>query len=304
MTNITIQEIRAYIALANTLSFTRAAEQLNLSQPALSYKLQQLEEKLGAVLFERSSRRVNMTEAGLKILSNAERLLQDLDHTLAHMQQLCQEDNYRIVITCSEGVAAAMLAPVMAGFQERFPHTSISILDDTDSRVIEHLTSGAAHLGITSYWQDHPDFLYVPVQTDQLYVLFPAGHPLETLTEINLQALAQYDFIGLTRESDPGQLVSKLCTRDGIDLQIKFTASHISTLMNMVQSNLGISVVPRMRLPLQLHESLRIEPLQAAGAEVSIGIVSQVKRPMAVQIQLLRQVLIAQAENFSLPGSP
>ncbi|WP_315983603.1 hypothetical protein [Aliamphritea spongicola] len=59
-----------------------------------------------------------------------------------------------------------------------------------------------------------------------------------------------------------------------------------------------------MRLPVQLHESLRMEPLQAAGSEVNIGIVSQVKRPMAVQIQLLREILIAQADNFSLPENP
>lgn len=302
LTNITIQEIRAYIALAYTLSFTRAAEQLNISQPALSYKLQQLEEKLGTVLFERSSRRVSLTPAGQKILSNAERLLKDLDHTLAHMQQLCKEDNYRIVITCSEGLAAAMLAPVMAQFEGRFPHTSISILDDTDRRVAEHLTSGAAHLGITSYWQDHPDFLHVPIKTDPLYVVFPEGHALQNAQLIDLRTLAEYDYIGLTRESDPGQLINKLCTRDGVSLNVRFSANHISTLLNMVEAKLGVSVVPRLRLPMQLPGALCTRPVQVPGAEVSIGIVSHVARPLATQIQILREILIEHAQCSNLLG--
>jgi len=297
MTNITIQELRAYIALAQTLSFTRAAQLLNLSQPSLSYKLQQLEEKLGTLLFERSSRRVNLTPAGEKILPNAERLLQDLDNTLLHMKQLCQEDNYRIVITCSEGLAASLLTPVISQFQQKFSHTGISILDDSDARVVDNLTSGAAHLGVTSYWPDHSDFLSVPIGSDQLCVLLPSQHPLALDPQINIEQLAGQPFIGLTHQSDPAQLINKLCARAEIELDMQFSASHVSTLMGMVQSGLGISVLPKLKLP-PLGVGLVARPLVGSGTQFSLYLVSQVKRPMATQIQLLREMLLERAKDL------
>lgn len=292
MLNITIQELRAFLALSKTLNFTSAAAVMNISQPAFSYKLQQLEEKLGVKLFNRTSRQVTVTQSGTRVLLSIERLVENYDHTVNHIQLLAQEELNRIVVACSEGIAAPIIGAVIDNFKRQFPDISIIILDDADSRVYRHIISGAALLGITSYWKDDPEFLFEPFMQEQLCVVCLRGHPLAKQKHVMVKDLAEHPFIALNRESDTGQLIEKLADRAEIKLNTAFDVTHMSTLIGMVKAGLGITVVSKLKMSAFDSDSLIIRPLIDAGNSYDVGVVSPVGRALAPPIVKLRDELL------------
>ena len=129
MLQVTIQEIRAFAAVARLLSFTRAAKRMGLSQPALSASIRHLETKLQTTLLDRSTRAVHLSQSGVLLLPIAERLVENFDRSIAGMREISEGRLGHMSIACPEGVAAQVIAPTLAAFVERNPEVMVSVHD-------------------------------------------------------------------------------------------------------------------------------------------------------------------------------
>jgi LysR family carnitine catabolism transcriptional activator len=152
---VTIQELRSFVLVARTLSFTQAAARLGVSQPGLSMAIRQLEAKLGGALFDRSTRSVQLSYVGAALLASAERLVESFEWTVAGMVEVGEGRQGRLTIACPEGVAAHLLAPVIKEFVADNPGLMVSVFDGDAASVENLMHSFIAGFGVTGFWNPH-----------------------------------------------------------------------------------------------------------------------------------------------------
>ncbi|MCP8897115.1 LysR family transcriptional regulator [Shinella daejeonensis] len=145
---ITIQEMRAFVLVANLQSFTRAAEVLLLTQPGLSMAIRQLEGKLGAPLFDRARKAVQLSSVGAALLPSAERLVENFERTVAGMVEVSEGKTGLVTIACPEGVAAQVIAPALKSFINAYPGVAVSVFDGDATSVERMMHAHIADVGL------------------------------------------------------------------------------------------------------------------------------------------------------------
>ena len=149
--NITLRQIQAFRTVAEFGSFTRAAERLNLAQPALSLSIRDLERELSLKLFDRTTRRVELTGAGREFLQSADKLLADLDRAVRNAQDLSERKRGRIVVAAPPLLAAMIVPAAIAEYNKAFPGIDVGLVDARNDQILEKLRSGEADCAIGTF---------------------------------------------------------------------------------------------------------------------------------------------------------
>jgi LysR family carnitine catabolism transcriptional activator len=243
---ITLKQLEAFIAAARTGSFSAAAELVHVSQPALTSMIKKLEERLGATLFERSSRGAALTPTGRELLPSIDRLISELNDTLATVLSGTSPQGGIVSIACIPSVAADYLPPLIARFEERHPAVRIELQDAmTENRgIVEMLRAGRIDLGLASPSEDARDLEFHPLLEDELVALLPTGHDAARARVISWQALAAIPLIGMAYQSNVRLLVDKTFARLGISKRPHAEVSLITTAVGMARAGLGVAVIP------------------------------------------------------------
>ncbi|MEA2781656.1 MAG: hypothetical protein QOK29_3200 [Rhodospirillaceae bacterium] len=278
---LTIAELKAFIMVARSLSFTHAASYLAITQPALSMTIRQIEAKFGATLFDRSTRSVKLSSTGALLLPAAERLIENFERTVAGMREIADGRLGRVSIACPEGVAAHVIAPTLAQFVVSHPGVMVSVHDGDATSVEQMMHSFGADFGVTGYWKEHPDFAFAPLTTDRCCVICPPNHPLAGKGLISLHDLDNIPIVALNRDAGVRRLLEKKCEAAGVRLVVQFEVARVSTLIEMVAAGLCISVLTELSTPRNAWSSLSLRPLDGAGLSYPIGIITPANRALA-----------------------
>jgi DNA-binding transcriptional LysR family regulator len=293
----TVAELRAFVLVARSLSFTQAARDLGITQPALSMTIRHLEEKLGATLFDRSTRSVRLSSTGTLLHPTAERLIENFERTVAGMREIADGKLGRITIACPEGVAAHVVAPTLARFVINHPEVVVSVHDGDATSVAQLMHSFGADFGVTGYWQEHPDFTFAPLTTDRCCVICLADHPLAAKDRVSLRDLDGVPIVALNRDAGVRRLLEATCEAAGVRLIVQFEVARVSTLIEMVATGLCISVLTELSTPHNAWSSLCLRPLEGPGLSYPIGIVTRANRVLAPSAALFATAL---REHFTL----
>ncbi len=292
--NITVTELRAFVAVARLQSFTKAAHRLGVSQPALSMMLRQLEAKLTTTLLERSTRNVQLSTSGKMLLSSAERVVENFERTVDEMRAVSQGKVGRLTIACPEGVAAHVIAPTLAHFVAENPDIMVSV-HDGDAASVEHLMhSFGADLGVTGYWRDHPDFRFTPFTSDRCCVICPPSHPLAERSEADLHDLDRVPIVALNRDAGVRRLLERTCDAMGVRLVVQFEVARVSTLTEMVASGLCISVLTELSTPRNAWTSIRMVPLRSTALSYPIGVIQPLSRALSPSAERFARLLLGE----------
>ena len=239
--------LRYFAAVAEELSFSRAAERLHISQPPLSYAIKQLEENLGAPLLVRTSRHVQLTPAGHALHKEARFLLQ----RNADVRQLVQRIQAGLQGQIRIGFVGSMLyrglPTLLQQCKQRYPQVERALQELNSAEQIDLVANGGLDIGLI-HANPVPDHVHAEtLLSEPLVLCLPAGHALAGKKKAPLKALSQDDFIFFSRSFSPTyyETLLALCLDAGFMPKIHYEARHWLSVASLVSQNLGVSIVPR-----------------------------------------------------------
>lgn len=242
MIHATLHQLKVFEATARHGSFTRAAEELYLTQPTVSIQVKQLTKAVGLPLFEQIGKRLYLTEAGQKLLDTCQEIFQGLEQfemSVADLKGMKQGKLKLAVITTAKYFVPRLLGP----FCKRYPGIDISLQVTNHQRLQESMASNEDELYIISQTPSQPDLTVHPFLENPLVVLAPTSHPLARKKNIPIEALNNEPFI--MRESGSGtrKAVEKLFTEKDIKVKVRLELGSNEAIKQAIAGGLGISVL-------------------------------------------------------------
>ena len=269
-----LRYIRAFLKIAETRNFTRAASDLHVSQSALTVQVQQFEESLGVRLFDRKKRGVTLTAAGKDVYGPLQRLLNDAQNILEHARDLSSASAGFVSIAALPTVCAGPLPELVRSFLESYPGIRVQISDVIAERVREAVLKREVDFGIGTLHGRDAELHATPLFQDRLVVFTPRGHPLAEKRSVTLREASAHGLILPGRASSVREAVEAIAHRERLLLDIRYETNFMPTALAFVRANLGIAILPET----------------AAGADTSdIMIVPFNNRFSNRQIELLQR---------------
>lgn len=292
------RHIRAFLAVARLSSFTQAAHQLHVSQPALTVQIKQLEDELGTRLFDRDRRQVSLTEAGRRLLPAMQRILDEFDGAVQQGQDIADLKSGRLSIASLPSIAAAWLPEVMRTYRQRYPGIDIQIDDVSADSIIKLVRDELVDIGLGPWGNRDRTLHFTPLMEDQMVVFFPPDHPLHQQKCPSLKQLTQYPHVLTSRGSSVRQSVHRALEAEGVDIEIACEVAYLSTAIGMVRAGLGVAVLPRSTLHAAPCDGLEYRPVAGSSLRRLLGVLQLRRQPLSAAAQAFLQLLQEQLPLF------
>jgi len=276
--NISLRQLRAFVAVAQSSSFSRAADALALTQPAVSRNVTDLEQALGLLLLHRTTREVELTEAGRLLLGNLSRVLEDLDACLLEVQGLATQRKGRVKVASSPTLSANLLPQCIARGRQQSPGVNIQLLDRIQSDVLLSVRSGEVDFGVVIDPSEKQDLHAQTILTEPFCLVCLSSHSLARKKEVHWEQLAGESLVLLDHASGSRRLIDAALQAHGAAASVVQEVGHTATIHSMVQQGLGLSVVPRLAIPSAWAAQTATTAEAGSAALVSRPLVPRVQR--------------------------
>lgn len=270
--DIDLRQMRAFAIVAEELHFGRAAERLGIAQPPLSQQIRRLETKIGCQLFDRGTRRVELTEAGRALLATARRILVEATNGVEQARRVGRGDAGLLDVGFPATVALALLPKVIRAFRQRYPGIELRLSELTTSPQRDALRAGGIDVGFLR--EPEPDSLLQmeTVMLERFVAVLPATHRLAAnRASIPLASLAGEPFVLFRRDVGPllhGRILG-LCGQAGFTPRIVQESVEWQTVVSLVRAGLGVSIAPQCVANLRL-EGVTYKALTASKVRTSV----------------------------------
>jgi LysR family transcriptional regulator, carnitine catabolism transcriptional activator len=259
---ISIRHLRAFAGVSQFQSFSQAAKELRVSQPALTMAVRQLEDIVGTCLFERTTRKVMLTPEGANFLPTAERLLSDFNLAVQDIQAMATRRHERVWLTSVHSVATTILPHAIRDFSRVNPGIRIQIRDGNSSEVRLHVRRNEVDVGFASRWgDDDPELAFTPFFRDRMGLLAARNNPLFQLKDVKWSNLAGYDFIGLTNDTATGAILDRIPNLSAGIRGPRYEVSNNSTLWAMLKLGNGVTAAAALSALECAKDGLSFRPL-------------------------------------------
>ena len=242
-----LRQLQYFVAVAEELHFGRAAKRVNISQPPLSMQIRNLEEELGAQLFTRTSRHVELTDAGKAFLKDVRRILSDIESTVKTTQDTARGVIGRLAVGFISPAMDIFLPPAIHEFRRQYPGIVLSLSESLTNEQLESLRSGRIQLGFVRLYHHELQNLCHEIVWREPYILaLPESHPLAAKEEIALSELKGQPMIMYARSIQPLLYDSILacCEKSGFRPEITQEARTKHSTTALVAAGLGVAIVP------------------------------------------------------------
>lgn len=244
-----LRQLRSAVALAQHLHFTQAAESLSVAQPALSQQIAGLERELGVRLFERTNRRVTLTDAGRAFVARAERILSDVERTAEEMTAYAGGLRGRVVVGTYQSFAEYTLPKLLGRFHASYPRIEVALREGMADDLLAGLRDGAmdvfiGHIVETRFSHD-PAFRAEPLYDDELVIAVAGFHPLAHRSSIRMEDLRDEPFVIFRPGSSITSRLMTAAHAAGFQPRVVFESVDSLTVRSLVAEGLGIALFPR-----------------------------------------------------------
>ena len=243
-----LHQLRYFCAVAETGSFSRAAEQSHVSQPSLSQQILKLEGELGARLFDRLGRSVRLTELGKTFLPRARAVLRELEAAKGDVVERKEFIGGQIAIGVIPTVAPYFLPPLLTDFSRKYPKVQLTVVEEITPVLLDRLRVGTIDVAILALPIRGHEFETIPLLTERLYAALPKRHKLASRASLSLKDLRAEPFLLLRDGHCFRDTAVAACDRARLHPQIVFESGQFSSLLSMVGAGMGISIVPEMAI--------------------------------------------------------
>lgn len=283
--NVTLRQLRAFLAVARTGSFTLAAESLYITQSALSGLIKELEQTMGTRLVDRSTRRVHLTDLGERLSPLLQALLHDLDDVLERARDESLTRTGMVRVAASQLLASTLMPTLIADFQAMHPASTVHLVDTPVETVMARVFSGEVELGIGPEREPNSDITSTRLFDGPFMAVVPPGHPLGRLRKVDWSDLSAHPVVSLQ-----GQFTERL-TQDlraaAPDLKFapSMTVAYMSTVLSMVKAGLGVGLcIPYAASLVKLY-GLQMKPLGGPEIRRSFEVFSRRGRSLSPTAQ-------------------
>ena len=282
------QSLKAFLAVAQTSSFSLAAEQLHLTQPAISKRIAVLETQVGSRLFDRIGRRINLTEAGRLLMPRAHQILTMFDDTRRALSNLQGDVQGSLVLATSHHVGLHRLPPLLKHFTRKHPAVRLDMRFLDSEKAYAGVLSGDLEMGIvTMSPAPNPALVSVPVWTDRLRFVCAQDHPLATHPVSQLADLSHDPAVLPGEMTFTRGIVMESFARQQLDIDVAMSTNYLETLKMMVTIGLGWSVMPDT----MINDDMVVLPLDHPPIERPLGYLFHRHRTLSNAAQAMIDLL-------------
>jgi DNA-binding transcriptional LysR family regulator len=247
--SLEFRQLVYFQSVAEHLSFSRAALDLNIAQPALSRYIKQLENTLGVQLFDRNRAHVRLTPAGRTLMTHTQRLLTQLDIAVTAVQQASQEKSQELIIGTDWRVTHPRLAQGIVSFQQRYSQVKLTVNDLTMPEQIQQLRNGDIHLGFIPCDKmliDRQRYREVPFAESPMVILVGSQHPQAGATSVSLKEFKDAPWLTIDSRDAHGyrSFIVELCQPFGFTPRFTRSAKSIDSLLGLVCTGEGVCLMP------------------------------------------------------------
>ncbi|SFN31018.1 LysR family transcriptional regulator [Actinomadura madurae] len=303
-----LRHLRYFVAVAEELHFGRAAERLTMAQPPLSQAIRRLEAELGVELLHRSTRRVDLTDAGRAYLARARQILGEVDEAAHEARRVAAGAVGHLAVGCVGSATYSLLPALSRGLSQELPGVDFSFRGEMlVPDQVAALRTGEIDLALLRPPIADLSLTVLPLRRDRLVVAVPADHPGAALLRVGVTDLADADLIvhSADRRSVMYDVVLGLFRDAGVEPRIRHEVGETSTLITLVAGGLGVAVVPEPVAVLAL-DGVVFRPLVRPSAQVDLAIAHRTDRTephLARAVSVVRQIVRAAGQEPSQPGA-
>ncbi len=291
---IDLEGIKAFIAVAETHSFSVAAERLHLTQPAVSKRIALLENQMQVRLFDRIGRTVTLTEAGRELEPRAKLIFSSIEDTHRAISNLNGAVSGPLALATSHHVGLWRLPNILRRYTALYPEVNLD-LRFMDSEVAhEQIVQGNLELGIiTLAPTPHDRLTATRLWRDELKFVCAPDHPLGKSTEITLAALSQFPAILPDMSTFTGRIVKQLFEKEQLSLNVSMSTNYLETIKMLIGVGLGWSVLPKSMLDSSLH----MLDIDSVNIHRDLGVIHHVQRTLSNAASAFLDLLVHRQSN-------
>ncbi|MCK9907842.1 LysR family transcriptional regulator [Microbacteriaceae bacterium K1510] len=290
--NFDLLDLRAFLTVLDTGGFHKAAEALNLSQPALSRRIQAFEQAIGAPVLERTTRHVAATTVGRSLEPLARRLLDEFEESLLALTGVGDRQSGQITLACVPTAAFYFLPRAIERFNVQFPRIRFRILDLSANEALESVARGEVEFGINFMGNSHPDLNFTRLADDPFVLACRRDHPLAKRRRLTWKDLEGHLLIGVSRNSGNRTILDAALASTKVRLNFFYEVNHLTTSLGMVERGLGISVLPKLATPPNNHATIVTKAITHPEVKRTIGIVERRGTRLSPAAQRFRTMLL------------
>ncbi|NEN07666.1 LysR family transcriptional regulator [Diaminobutyricibacter tongyongensis] len=272
--NLSIEQLRVISAVAQSSSFSEAARSLRLTQPAVSRTVQTVEAHVGAQLFARTTRMVELTADGIEFLSVAAAILDEFDAGMGRFAAFQRADRGLLTVAALPVLASGMLAQVVSAFLATRPEVQLNLVTGSAKEVLERLHSGDADVAITELPTEAAGLLVTPLGSDPACAVVPRDHPLGQMGEVRWQDLIHHNFIALSKGTSVRRLTDEGFKAAAVYPNTTVTVDATVTAIAMMSHGMGITVFPLSTQSLTTAGELRFVPLEEPAVSRELAVIA------------------------------
>ena len=246
---IELRQFRQFIAVAEELSFRRAADRLHMAQPPLTVTIRQIEEELGTLLIERTNRIARLTPAGRVFLEECKRTVIQAERAIVEARRAGAGLNGALRVTFVASAAREILPPILRAFRKQYPEVELMLTEAMTAQQVAKIQTDEADVGFVIPPLRDADRLSVEVLAkNQMVAALPESHPLAQLQSVSLSDLASEEWIIFPERQGPGlhERVLAACAQAGFVPRVGQHASQMDTIASLVAGGMGVGLVTRI----------------------------------------------------------
>lgn len=281
-----LKHLESFVAVAEHLHFTRAANALGVAQPALSQQIRKLERELGVDLFVRTSRNVELSEFGRALLPRARLVLRQVEVARSEVREIAGLTRGRLHVGASGTIAAFLLPDILARYRSLYPEIVLEITQRRSEATLDLVEAGTLDVGLVRLPFRPTSLDVTPVLTEPLYAALPPRHPLADRAELRLEDLEDDAFIMPAREEEPfyGSVLN-LCAEAGFTPTVISAGAEYTTVFRLVGMGMGVSIISALGTHLQVEPTpafVRIDAERAISPIVLVASPTEALPPSAL----------------------
>ena len=250
------RRLQVFYTVARLLSFTKAADALHMTQPAVTFQVRQLEEHFNTRLFDRTHNRVTLTEAGKRVFGYAERIFELYAEMENSVREMTGDVSGALTMGASTTIAEYMLPSLLGDFKAKYPDVNIRLKVSNTEGIVSMVENNVIDLGVVEAPVSNKNLLVEVCRVDQLVVIVPPTHALAERESITMQDLAQYPFICREEGSGTREVIMEYMTAQGMDkndLSVCLELGSSEAIKGAVEAGMGVSILSRATIEKELE---------------------------------------------------
>ena len=259
--NVTLRQLRVFRLVAEGRNFSRAGDEIGLTQPAVSRAIVELESQLGLRLIDRTTREVTLTAAGQSLALRLNRVLDDLDQTFQDIAGLASAHSGKVRVASSPTLSANLMPACIAACSAQEPGIKFMLLDRIQHDVLVSVRQGEVDFGVVVEPTSVDDLDCEPILQDPFVLVVKRDHALARRKSVTWQALRGASLVLLDHASGSRRLIDEALGQHGAEHVVEQELGHPTTVFRMVEAGIGISVMPALAVPPTGLRKLAVLPL-------------------------------------------